>query len=269
MSLKIRNYVFFLFGICVFTETNAQDESKLNKWFKKHQFTVSAGYMRADFKKQDLLVVSPVYNHSIRFFDVEAEDITYFENIKTLQFTATQHRVSFSANFKYNFQLSLNISHINYGAITSNTYRAQGKWEGKHINDRVLMSDYVKGLYHTNGLNLWNISAQKMIPIYKKRENINVIFNLGVHLGATVTSSEIEIKDTVGSNYLYYTPGNNLAGYHLGTNSSMNVVLYKHYVVQAFWDWSFANVLKAKFDDGYVKQKIYTNYFGVTLGYRF
>jgi hypothetical protein len=67
MSLKIRNYVLLLLGICIFTETKAQDESKLNKWFKKHQFTVSAGYMIEDFKKQDLLVVSPVYNHSIRF----------------------------------------------------------------------------------------------------------------------------------------------------------------------------------------------------------
>lgn len=247
----------------------SQNESSINKWFKSHQFTISAGYFRANFKKQDLLVVSPEYNSSIRFFDVQSKDISYFGNIKDFQITATQHRVNFSANFKHNFQLGLSISHINYEAITSNHYRAQGKWNGKHINDTVKMSRYVKALYHTNGLNLWNLTFKKIIPLYKKNEKLNLFLTLGTHLGASITSSEIEIKDTVAGKYLYYTPGNKLAGYNLGLNSSLELILFKHYLIQPFWDWSFTYLHKAKFDDGYVRQKIYVNYFGLNVGYRF
>lgn len=263
--------LFFVFGFLslVLNAQNQKDTSKLHHWMLKHQFTVSAGYFRAHFKKQDLLVVQPKYNRSLRFFDVEANDLTYFENISSFQFTATQHRVNFSANFKYNFQLALNISHLNYGANTNKYYRAQGTWDNQHVNDTLLMNQYVKALFHTNGLNFWNASVKKIIPIFNKKKNFKVFGNLGVHSGVCFTSSEIEIKDTVANKFLFYTPGNKIAGYNIGVNSSLDIVFFKHYVLQPFWDWSFAYLHKAPFEDGYVRQKIYANYYGINVGYRF
>lgn len=246
-----------------------KDTSKLHHWILKHHFTVTAGYFRASFKKQDLRIVQPGYARDVRFFDVEANDLSYFKNINSFQITATQHRISFSADFKYRFQLGLNISHINYSAFTNDNYRMQGVWNGKHVNDTVLMKNYVKSLYHTNGLNLWNINLKKILPLVNKNKYFNVNIGLGAHFGATITSSEIEIKDTVANKYLYYTPGNKLAGYHFGLNSKIDVIILRHYVIQPFWDWSFAYLHKAPFYEGYVNQKIYTNYYGISLGYRF
>lgn len=265
-------FKYFLIFLCFASVSNAfaQDSlsSKLHQWLVKHRFSVNVGYFRATYKKQDLLVVHNGYDRSIRFFDVEAGDISYFENIKKLQLTATQHRVQFNADFKHNIQLSLAFSHLNYGALTNRYYRAQGTWNGQHVNDTVLMSDYVKGLFHTNGLNLWNLGLKKKVDIIQLPK-YELSLNLGLHAGTAFTSSEIEIRDTVGNKYLYFTPGNRIAGYNLGTNSALESTFFKHYTLNCFWDWSYINLIKAPFYEGYVKQKVFANYYGIMLGYKF
>ncbi|MFM6983345.1 MAG: hypothetical protein ACKOXF_04370, partial [Chitinophagaceae bacterium] len=257
MTVSLPRLILSIFLSVGFTVCADSSNSKINQWLTKHHFTVNAGYFRATYKKQDLLVVHPGYNRSIRFFDVEAGDISYFENIQKLQITATQHRVQFSADFNKNWQASLSFSHLNYGALTNRLYRAQGTWNGKHINDTVLMSDYVKGLYHTNGLNLWNFGLKKSIPLFVHKNHFSANILLGGHIGTALTSSEIEIRDTVGNKYLYFTPGNRLAGYNAGVNSALNLIIYEHYLLQGFWDWSYTNLIKAPFYEGYVKQKIF------------
>lgn len=269
MTVSLPRLILLSFCFSSFAASADSSHSKIHQWLTKHHFTVNAGYFRATYKKQDLLVVHPGYDRSIRFFDVEAGDISYFENIQKLQITATQHRVQFSAEFNKNWQASISFSHLNYGALTNRLYRAQGTWNGQHINDTVLMSDYVKGLYHTNGLNLWNLGLKKSIPLIAQPNNFKASILLGGHLGTALTSSEIEIRDTVGNKYLYFTPGNRLAGYNLGVNAALDLLFYKHYLLQGFWDWSYTNLIKAPFYEGYVKQKIFANYYGVTLGYRF
>lgn len=269
MTYHFSKLLLLCLSMTAFSMMADSSSSKINQWIEKHHLTINAGYFRATYKKQDLLIVHPGYDRSIRFFDVESGDISYFENIPKFQITATQHRVQFSAEFDKNWQASISFSHLNYGALTNRFYRAQGTWNGQHINDTVLMSDYVKGLYHTNGLNLWNLGLKKSIRLVSRPDNFKVSMLLGGHFGTALTSSEIEIKDTVGNKYLYFTPGNKLAGYNLGVNSAINLLFFKHYQVQCFWDWSYTNLIKAPFYEGYVKQKIFANYYGITLGYRF
>lgn len=268
----MKNLLFILLlisNLAFAKQDSTKKTSKIHQWMVKHDFTISGGYFRATYKKEQIRVVQPGYQRDVRFFDVRAEDLSYFENIKNFQITATQHTLRANANFKWNTQIGLHVNHLNYGALTNEAYRMQGTWDGERVNDTVRMSNYVKALFHTNGLNLWSITAKKRIPLYTKSRFFNADLNLGINVGATITSSEIELKDTLPNKFLLSIPGNRIAGYHFGASSSFDFVFFKHLVIQPFWDWSFVQVNNAPFDGGHVEQRIFTNYYGLCFGYRF
>ncbi len=199
--------------LLTFKLAQAQGSTKIIKtkhWFDfkdpyhNWRLYVYWGYNRAFFSKSDIHFHGPGYDFTV--YKVKAKDRPekfsfkiYFNPVTA---TIPQYNMRLGFYFKHNIHLSIGMDHMKYVMVQNQIVKMSGvidssvshQFAGSYVNqDKILTNDFLR-FEHTNGLNLFTIDIEYLLPIYHtKKDWLHIGWNFGLGGVFMVTKTEVHV----------------------------------------------------------------------------
>jgi hypothetical protein len=192
------------------------------------------GYNRAFFSKSDIHFHGPGYDFTV--YQVKANDRPEKFSFKTYftpsTLTVPQYNMRLGFYFKHNIHVSIGMDHMKYVMKQDQVVRMSGvidssvshEFAGSYvIHDQVLTKEFLR-FEHTNGLNLFTVDFEYLLPIFHTRKDwLHIGWNFGLGGVFVVTKTEIHVIG-IGIDNDFHT-----AGFCLPVKTGPRIDLWKYF----------------------------------------
>lgn len=170
--------------------------------FHHHRAYFLWGYNREKYSNSDIHFHGTGYDFTV--YDVKAKDrqspFNAHDYLVPWNMTIPQYNLHVGYFFKRNFHISFGNDHMKYVMVQNQTVKMSGVidtssskiFAGTYLNtDKDLTADFLT-FEHTNGLNLYTVNFEYLLPVY---QSLNNKFHVGVNMsvGGFVVLTKTEV----------------------------------------------------------------------------
>jgi len=235
----MKKILLLILAITSIEGVKAQSEA-----FKKGSVMIFWGWNRAWYSNSDIHFYGRDYNFTLN--NVSAHDrptpIKEFDHyINPTKMSIPQVNYNISYFISDNLGITLGVDHMKYVMDQEQTVGISGfvknpKYEAMINNGQVDLTngEFLK-FEHTNGLNYLNLGVQKYKQLLDKK-NFDIFWGAGFGAGVLVPKTDATLMGKEESDHFH------LAGFGVDARTSVNLVLWNHFVTKAEFKYAYINL---------------------------
>ncbi|MCG2792196.1 MAG: hypothetical protein L6262_01445 [Weeksellaceae bacterium] len=235
----MKKFLLLLLAITSLQSVKAQSEA-----FKKGSVMIFWGWNRAWYSNSDIHLYGQDYNFTLH--NVSAHDrptpISEFDHyINPTKISIPQVNYNVTYFIEDNLGITFGVDHMKYVMDQSQTVDITGHIDNPQYAAMVHNGkiDLTNGEFlkfeHTNGLNYLNLGLQKYNQLLN-RKNFDIFWGAGVGAGVLVPKTDATLMGKAESDHFH------LAGFGLDARTSVNLLLWNHFVAKAEFKYAYINL---------------------------
>lgn len=235
----LKKILLLLVAITSVEGMRAQSEA-----FKKGSVMIFWGWNRAWYSNSDIHFYGKDYNftlHNVSAHDRPMSISKFNYYIDPTKMSVPQINYNITYFVDDNLGITFGIDHMKYVMDQDQTAKITGYIADPHYAAMIQNGqvDLTNGEFlryeHTNGLNYLNLGIQKFRQLLNKK-NFDIFWGAGFGAGVLVPKTDVILMLKEQSNHFH------LAGFGLDARTSVNLVLWNHFVAKAEFKYAYINL---------------------------